>query len=320
MLWAVHISDGVLQVPWLLGGFGVAGLLLLLSLWRVRDDEVPRIALLSAAFFIVSLIHVRVGPTSVHLLFNGLIGVLLGPRAALAIVVGLFLQFQYLAHGGIMALGVNTCVLTLPALGAWVMFHALHRSGVVRRPACQVTLVMIATFAWTLSLVFSVTLLQSNSLGSVESLTLESAWQRTLHPVTIAAALVLATVAAVLERRLENAPEFSLGLLIGGLAVLASVGLNCAVLILGGEQHWPVPPLILLVAHLPIAVLEGVVLGFTLGFVAKVKPEMLCTPKGFDLKAQGSRSVPWGNDRPDGNYPEGVASPPRRDGDATPSG
>jgi ABC-type Co2+ transport system permease subunit len=275
MLWAVHISDGVLQVPWLLGGFGVAGMLVLVSLWRVRDDEVPRIALLSAAFFIVSLIHVRVGPTSVHLLFNGLIGVLLGPRAALAIVVGLFLQFQYLAHGGIMALGVNTCVLTLPALGAWLMFHALHRSGVVRRPACQVMLVMIATFTWTLSLVFSVTLLQTNSLGSVEALTLEAAWQRALHPVTVAAALALAMAAAVLERRLENAPEFSLGLLIGGLAVLASVGLNCAVLILGGEQHWPVPPLILLVAHLPIAVLEGVVLGFTLGFVAKVKPEML---------------------------------------------
>jgi cobalt/nickel transport system permease protein len=75
MLWAVHISDGVLQVPWLLGGFGVAGILVLLSLWRVRDDEVPRMALLSAAFFIVSLIHVRVGPTSVHLLFHGLIGV-----------------------------------------------------------------------------------------------------------------------------------------------------------------------------------------------------------------------------------------------------
>jgi hypothetical protein len=56
------------------------------------------------------------------------------------------------------------------------------------------------------------------------------------------------------------------------------VALNCAVLILGGEQHWPVPPLVLLVAHLPIAVLEGIVLGFTLGFVAKVKPEMLgCT-------------------------------------------
>jgi cobalt/nickel transport system permease protein len=279
MLWAVHISDGVLQVPWLLGGFGVAGILVLLSLWRVRDDEVPRMALLSAAFFIVSLIHVRVGPTSVHLLFNGLIGVLLGPRAALAIVVGLFLQFQYLAHGGIMALGVNTCVLTLPALGAWLLFHALHRSGVARRPACQTALVVIATLTWALSLVFSVTLLQTNSLASVESLALETAWQRTIHPATLTAAFALAALAAVVERRLENAPEFALGLLVGGLTVLVTVALNCAVLILGGEQHWPVPPLVLLVAHLPIAVLEGIVLGFTLGFVAKVKPEMLSTPK-----------------------------------------
>jgi hypothetical protein len=33
--------------------------------------------------------------------------------------------------------------------------------------------------------------------------------------------------------------------------------------------------LILLIAHLPLAVLEGVVLGFTVGFLARVKPAML---------------------------------------------
>jgi ABC-type Co2+ transport system permease subunit len=280
MLWAVHISDGVLQTPWIVAGFALAGLLLLAGLWRIRDDEVPRIALLTAAFFVVSLMHVRVGPTSVHLLFNSLIGVLLGWRAALAIVCGLFLQFLYLAHGGILALGVNACVLTLPALAAWLLFTGLHRLPILRRSWCQALLVIVTTFAWTLSLVFSVTLLQANSLGALEELAIEPAWQRTLHPVTLALALAAALMAAMLERRLENAPEFSLGLLIGALTVMASVGLNCAVLVLGGERvdgalpgRWV--PLALLVAHLPIAVFEGIVLGFTLGFLAKVKPEML---------------------------------------------
>ncbi|HZY88254.1 MAG TPA: energy-coupling factor ABC transporter permease, partial [Gemmataceae bacterium] len=82
-LWAVHISDGVLTWPWWAGGFAVAGLLALLASWRVRDEEIPRIAVLTAAFFVASLIHVRVGPTSVHLLLNGLVGVVLGRRAPL---------------------------------------------------------------------------------------------------------------------------------------------------------------------------------------------------------------------------------------------
>ena len=51
-LWAVHISDGMLSWPWLLAGFALAGALALLSAYRVRDEEIPRIALLSAAFFV----------------------------------------------------------------------------------------------------------------------------------------------------------------------------------------------------------------------------------------------------------------------------
>src|SRR5262249_23624457 len=92
MLFAVHISDGVLTTPWLAAGFAVAAILLALASWRVRDDEVPRIAILTAAFFVSSLIHIRLPMTSIHLLLTGLIGVVLGVRSALAIFVGLVLQ------------------------------------------------------------------------------------------------------------------------------------------------------------------------------------------------------------------------------------
>src|SRR5687768_5775543 len=114
MLFAVHISDGVLNAPWQAAGFLGAGMLLALEAWRLRDEEVPQIALLTAAFFIASLMHIRVGPTSVHLLLNGLAGVLLGGRAALAIGVGLLLQAILVGHGGFYTLGVNTCVMGLP--------------------------------------------------------------------------------------------------------------------------------------------------------------------------------------------------------------
>ena len=277
MLWAVHISDGILQAPWWLSGYVVAAALLAVSAWRVRDEEVPRIALLTAAFFVVSLIHVRVGFTSVHLLMNGLVGIILGPRVALALFVGLFLQYWLmpLPHGGMQTLGVNTCVLAIPALAVWLLFHASQRLPWVRHPWFRSLLVLVSVLTWLVSLAFSAVLLYDNAGLHIEELTFDNARALTAHPITLSTAFLLSALTAWGERRLENAPEFPLGLLLGQIAVLASVALNCAVLLYGGEQHWPVPPLVLVVVHLPIAVFEGIVLGFTLGFLAKVKPELL---------------------------------------------
>src|SRR4051812_13151925 len=91
-LLAVHIPDGFVTGLWAADGFAVAALLVLLGAWRLHEEEVPRIALLTAAFFVASSIHVPVPPTSAHLLLNGLVGVVLGRRAALAIVVGVAMQ------------------------------------------------------------------------------------------------------------------------------------------------------------------------------------------------------------------------------------
>src|SRR5438132_6705550 len=115
-LFAVHISDGVLQTTWLAGGFVVAVCLAVVGCWRVRDEEIPRIALLSAAFFVASSIHVKLGPSSTHLLLNGLVGIILGWRAPLAILLGVTLQAVLIPHGGLSTIGVNTCTEALPAL------------------------------------------------------------------------------------------------------------------------------------------------------------------------------------------------------------
>jgi cobalt/nickel transport system permease protein len=122
---AVHISDSILTPTFWGTGFGVAGLLVLLSTWRLREDEIPRIGLLTAAFFVASSIHVKVPPASLHLVLNALVGVVLGRRAPLAIAVGLLLQAALLAHGGFTTLGVNTVVISLPALLAGVLFRLL---------------------------------------------------------------------------------------------------------------------------------------------------------------------------------------------------
>ena len=59
MLFAVHISDGVLKPAWLAAGFAGAGSALRFGARRIRDDEIPRIALLTAVFFMVATIHVK---------------------------------------------------------------------------------------------------------------------------------------------------------------------------------------------------------------------------------------------------------------------
>ena len=107
---------------------------------RVRDEEIPRIALMTAAFFIASLIHVSIGPTSVHLLLNGLLGVVIGRRAPLAVLIGIGLQFALFAHGGASTIGVNTCVMAAARP---------RRRVAVRRAAGRFAAAVVASAPWS---------------------------------------------------------------------------------------------------------------------------------------------------------------------------
>jgi cobalt/nickel transport system permease protein len=303
-LLAVHISDGVLTAPWLAGGFGLAAVLALAGAWRIRDEEIPRVALLTAAFFVASLLHVPVGPSSAHLLLNGLVGVVLGWRAALAIPVGLFLQAALIGHGGFLALGVNSCIMVLPALLAWQLFALLRRVPWVRQPWFRSVLVGVSTLVWTLSLVYSVTLLLGNGLSQLPRPDTTWADYLTFHPLTLAAALAVAAVAAWAERRLENAPEFPVGLLVGEVSVLATVLLQCLALVGGGPEDFHRLAMINFVIHLPIAVVEGIVLGFTVGFLVRVKPEMLGWVETVPATPTGAPAV-----SANGQYPGGAPVP-----------
>ena len=50
---------------------------------------------------------------------------------------------------------------------------------------------------------------------------------------------------------------------------------STAVLAWGGQEDWPVLAQLVLLAHLPIVAIEGIIVGFTIRFLAQVKPEML---------------------------------------------
>jgi cobalt/nickel transport system permease protein len=125
-----HIPDGVLSAPVLITGAIVSASLLAVALRRLDYDHLPQAAVLSAAFFVSSLISVPLGPSSVHLLLNGLMGLLLGWTALPALFVALVLQSAFFGYGGLVVLGVNTMNMAVPALFcALALRPMLRRSG-----------------------------------------------------------------------------------------------------------------------------------------------------------------------------------------------
>jgi cobalt/nickel transport system permease protein len=201
-LLAVHLSDGAVTPAWLAGGFAGAAALVAAACWRLPETLVPRVGVLTAAFFTASTIHVKLAvlPTTVHLILNGLVGVTLGRRAPLAVAVGLALQYLLLAHGGLTTLGLNTCIIALPAVAAGAAYPLLRAARV---------------------------------------------------------------------------PPFGRGLLLGAAAVAGAAVLNFLALWLGGQEDWSTLARLVLLAHLPVVVIEGLILGVVVRYVEKVKPEML---------------------------------------------
>lgn len=123
-----HIPDGVLSGPVLAAGALAAAGLVAIALRRLDYEQLPQAAVLSAAFFVASLISVPLGPSSVHLLLNGLMGLLLGWTAAPALLVALALQAAFFGFGGVVVLGVNATNMALPALVcAWLLRPLLGR-------------------------------------------------------------------------------------------------------------------------------------------------------------------------------------------------
>jgi len=200
----VHISDGVLSSPVIAAGFGITLVLLGITLWwgtREGDitEQIPKLSVMAGAFFVASLINVPVPPTCVHLILNGLMGVVLGALSYPAIFIGLTLQALLFQHGGITTIGINTVIMGVPALITYGIFRIGYRKGV---------------------------------------------------PLTL------------------------LGTVCGGLAVFLSVIFLAVSLITTGEEFMAIAKLTA-IAHIPIVIIEAVVTGSVVTFLAKVKPELL---------------------------------------------
>jgi cobalt/nickel transport system permease protein len=198
----MHISEGVLSPGVLIAGAGLTAAGVAVGLRKLNHEEIPSMGILSAAFFVASLVHVPIGPSSVHLILNGLLGLMLGWKAFPAILVGLALQGLLFQFGGITTLGVNTLNMALPAVICYYLFGWGLRIG-------------------TRQLVFTVT-------------------------------------------------AFACGF----CAVLVSGVLVGFSLYFTGEAFLPAAKVVV-AAHLPVMVIEGVLTAACVHFLRRVKPELL---------------------------------------------
>lgn len=128
----MHIPDGFVPPGICLAGYGLSGGITWYCLRKISRDRhaqanIPKASLLTAAFFVASLIHIPVPPSSIHLVLNGIVGMILGYYAFLAILIGLFFQAVMFQHGGLSTLGVNAIIMGLPAIFAYYLFRWRNR-------------------------------------------------------------------------------------------------------------------------------------------------------------------------------------------------
>ena len=114
----MHVYEGVLTVTThgkevLLAGAVVAAAGTAIGLRKLDYERVPRVAVLSAVFFVASLIHVPLGMTSVHLTLCGLMGLILGWAVFPALLIALLLQAVFFQMGDLTSFTLDSLKLDL---------------------------------------------------------------------------------------------------------------------------------------------------------------------------------------------------------------
>ena len=123
----MHLSEGVLHAPVLLTNAVLAAGGVAIGLRKLEQERLPLTALFAAAFFVAGTIHVPVGIGSVHLILNGMAGLFLGWTVFPAFLIALLLQVLFFSFGGFAVLGVNLCIMAIPAVIAHYLWRARLR-------------------------------------------------------------------------------------------------------------------------------------------------------------------------------------------------
>ncbi len=197
----MHISEGVLAAPVLIAGAAICIGGTAIGLKKINQDDIPKVGVLTAVFFVASLVHVPLGPSSVHLILNGLIGLVLGWAAFPALLVALFFQAIFFQFGGLTVLGVNTVNMALPGIIVYYLCSGMVHSD--------------------------------------------------NHLLNIAGGFV------------------------AGAGAVAGAGILVAISLYMSGQAFLGAAKTVLLAHVPIMIIEGFITVFVISFIKKVRPEIL---------------------------------------------
>lgn len=200
----MHISEGVLSPPVLIAGAVLTTAGTAIGLKTLDYDRIMTVSLLTATFFVASLIHVPIGPGNIHLILGGLMGIVLGWSCVPAILVALFLQTLFFNYGGLVVLGANTCIMAIPAIICYYLFRPFIKHNGNKRK--------LGSFAAGFTAILVGSLLMALALTSTDK----------------------------------------------GFIQIAKL---------------------VVIAHVPLMIIEGFITMFTVGFLAKVQPEFLSIGK-----------------------------------------
>jgi cobalt/nickel transport system permease protein len=125
----MHISEGFLSTPVLSAGWLSAAGVVAYGLKKTNPEGIVRVAMVSSAFFLASLVNIRLGPGSTHLSLIAPTGLLLGWGAPPAVFAALFLQAVLFRFGGLWVLGVNTVSMGGAALCVHIIFGKIVRES-----------------------------------------------------------------------------------------------------------------------------------------------------------------------------------------------
>ena len=121
-------------------------------------DRIMEVSMLTATFFVASLIHVPLGPASIHLVLNGLLGIMIGWACFPAIVVGLLMQAVFFQYGGLLVLGVNAVNIAFPAVLCFYLVRPLLAEAKTRPLAGFIAgsgSILLSSISMALSLAFT---------------------------------------------------------------------------------------------------------------------------------------------------------------------
>ena len=280
-IFGVHLPDGLIQGPGIISGWCIAFLLILWGGRNLDNEEIPKISLLTAVFFLTSLFPIQVpGGPKTHLLLNGLIGVILGQRSVLAIAPALFLQSPLFAHGGLLSLGLNICVMTLPALMISPFAKIIQKPLLLGKPPIQLSICFIIIITSIFAVTAGVLMLAWQLKYDEKSEIVNQVVLFLVSPISILGFTITSIIVSWILFKSRNGMLFAMGFFIGLLGVLFTIFLHTFTMLVCAVPNMEPIIFITCMIHLPLAIIEGLTVGIMLSFLAKVKPQLL-NPIGY---------------------------------------